>query len=32
MHEKPLLNMYQASSEPEQEREKQKGDEEKKPN
>jgi hypothetical protein len=32
MHEKPLLNMYQASSEPKQEREKQKRDEEKKPN
>jgi hydroxymethylpyrimidine pyrophosphatase-like HAD family hydrolase len=32
MHEKPLLNMYQASSEPKQEREKRKRDEEKKPN
>jgi hypothetical protein len=30
MHEKPLLNMYQASSEPKQEREKRKRDEEKK--
>jgi predicted ATP-binding protein involved in virulence len=32
MHEKPLLNMYQASSEPKQEREKRKCDKEKKPN
>jgi hypothetical protein len=32
MHEKPLLNMYQASSEPKQEREKWKRDEEKKSN
>jgi hypothetical protein len=32
MHEKPLLNMYQASSKPKQEREKRKRDEEKKPN
>jgi hypothetical protein len=32
MHEKPLLNMYQASSEPRQEREKRKRDEEKKSN
>jgi hypothetical protein len=32
MHEKPLLNMYQASSEPKQEREKRKRDEDKKPN
>jgi predicted ATP-binding protein involved in virulence len=32
MHEKPLLNMYQASSGPKQEREKQKRDEEKKSN
>jgi hypothetical protein len=32
MHEKLLLNMYQASSEPKQEREKQKQDEEKKTN
>jgi predicted ATP-binding protein involved in virulence len=32
MYEKPLLNMYQASSEPKQEREKRKRDEEKKPN
>jgi hypothetical protein len=32
MYEKLLLNMYQASSEPKQEREKQKQDEEKKPN
>jgi hypothetical protein len=32
MHEKPLLNMYQASSEPKQEREKRKRDEEKKTN
>jgi predicted ATP-binding protein involved in virulence len=32
IYEKPLLNMYQASSEPKQEREKQKQDEEKKPN
>jgi hypothetical protein len=32
MHEKPLLNMYQASSEPKPEREKRKRDEEKKPN
>jgi hypothetical protein len=32
MHKKPLLNMYQASSEPKQEREKRKQDEEKKPN
>jgi predicted ATP-binding protein involved in virulence len=32
MHKKPLLNMYQASSEPKQEKEKQKRDEEKKPN
>jgi hypothetical protein len=32
MHEKPLLNMYQASSEPKQEKEKRKRDEEKKPN
>jgi hypothetical protein len=31
MHEKPLLNMYQASSEPKQEREKWKRDEERKP-
>jgi hypothetical protein len=31
MHEKPLLNMYQASSEPKQEREKRKRDEERKP-
>jgi hypothetical protein len=31
MHEKPLLNMYQASSEPKQEREKLKRDEERKP-
>jgi hydroxymethylpyrimidine pyrophosphatase-like HAD family hydrolase len=30
MHEKPLLNMYQASSEPKQEKEKQKRDEERK--
>jgi predicted ATP-binding protein involved in virulence len=30
MHEKPLLNMYQASSEPKQKREKRKRDEEKK--
>jgi hypothetical protein len=30
MHEKPLLNMYQASSKPKQEREKRKWDEEKK--
>jgi hypothetical protein len=32
IHEKPLLNIYQASSEPKQEREKRKRDEEKKPN
>jgi hypothetical protein len=32
MHEKPLLNMYQASSEPKQEKEKRKREEEKKPN
>jgi predicted ATP-binding protein involved in virulence len=32
MYEKPLLNMYQTSSEPKQEREKWKWDEEKKPN
>jgi hypothetical protein len=32
IHEKPLLNIYQASSEPKQEREKQKWVEEKKPN
>jgi predicted ATP-binding protein involved in virulence len=32
MHEKPLLNMYQTSSEPKQEREKRKQDEEKKSN
>jgi hypothetical protein len=32
MYEKPLLNIYQASSQPKQEREKQKWDEEKKPN
>jgi hypothetical protein len=31
MHERPLLNMYQASSEPKQEREKRKRDEERKP-
>jgi predicted ATP-binding protein involved in virulence len=31
MHEKPLLNMYQASSEPKQEREKRKRDKERKP-
>jgi hypothetical protein len=32
MYEKPLLNIYQASSEPKQEREKRKPDKEKKPN
>jgi predicted ATP-binding protein involved in virulence len=32
MYEKPLLNMYQASSKPKQEREKRKQDEDKKPN
>jgi hypothetical protein len=32
IHEKLLLNMYQASSEPKQEREEQKQEEEKKPN
>jgi hypothetical protein len=32
MHEKPLLNIYQASSEPKQEREKRNYDKEKKPN
>jgi hypothetical protein len=32
MHEKPLLNMYEASSEPKQEKEKWKREEEKKPN
>jgi predicted ATP-binding protein involved in virulence len=32
MYEKPLLNIYQTSSEPKQEREKQKQDEEKKSN
>jgi predicted ATP-binding protein involved in virulence len=32
MHEKPLLSIYQAPSEPKQEREKRKRDEEKKPN
>jgi hypothetical protein len=32
MHEKPLLSMYQTSSEPKQEKEKRKQDEEKKPN
>jgi hypothetical protein len=32
MHEKPLLSIYQASSEPKQEKEKWKQEEEKKPN